>query len=218
MKLAINAKDIFDINKLQIIQDEFAVKTGVASLMTYPNGIPITAPSNFSRLCMHVIRNTPKGLANCIRSDAIIGRFNQQGPIIQPCLSGGLWDAGASINYGHQHVANWLIGQVLNEAQDIRKMMDYAYKIEADIDEFSSALSSITVMPQEKFINVGETLYLFAQYLSKYVEFRLENKPFAIQELQDKLQEIIREEPELAVLELTWEKMQQFFPISDNFD
>lgn len=212
MRLSINAKDIFNINYLQAIQDEFAVKTGVASLMTYPNGIPITAPSNFSRLCMHVIRNTPKGLANCIRSDAIIGRFNRTGPIIQPCLSGGLWDAGASINVNNQHIANWLIGQVLNEAQDIRKMMDYARKIEADIDEFSSALSTITVMPQEKFLNVGEMLYLFAQYLSKYAEFRLENKQFLVQELQDRFEEIIRHEPELIVLEPTWIKLLHSFP------
>lgn len=212
MRLTINAKDIFDVKSLQVIQDEFATKTGVASLMTYPNGIPITAPSNFSRLCMHVIRNTPKGLANCIRSDAIIGRFSRKGPIIQPCLSGGLWDAGTSINVNTQHIANWLIGQVLNEAQDIRKMMDYAHKIEADIDEFSYALSTITVMPQEKFINVGEILYIFAQYLSKYAEYKLENKAFTVQELQDKLVEIIQHEPELAVLESTWEKTQQLFP------
>jgi ligand-binding sensor protein len=214
MPSTINAKDIFNINNLQIIQDEFAVKTGVASLMTYPNGIPITAPSNFSRLCMNVIRNTPKGLANCIRSDAIIGRFNRSGPIIQPCLSGGLWDAGASINLGNQHIANWLIGQVLNEAQDIRKMMDYARKIEADIDEFSSALSTITVMPQEKFINIGEVLFLFALYLSKYAEFVLENKHFDVQELQERLDEIIHEEPDVNVLKPTWEKLQALFPVA----
>lgn len=196
MQLTINAKDVFNINNLQIIQDQFAKKTGVASLMTHPNGIPITAPSNFSRLCMHVIRNTPKGLANCIRSDAIIGRFSPKGPIVQPCLSGGLWDAGASINVGNRHIANWLIGQVMNETQDVRKMMDYAYKIEADVDEFSRALSSVKVMSQEKFINISEALFIFSGYLSKFAESTLENKPFNAHDLQNRLAEIIQAEPD----------------------
>lgn len=212
MQLTINAKEIFNINKLQIIQDQFAKQTGVASIITYPNGIPITAPSNFSRLCMHVIRNTRKGLINCIRSDAIIGRFNRNGPIIQPCLSGGLWDAGASINVGNQHIANWLIGQVMNEAQDIRKMMDYAYKIEADIDEFSRALSTVKVMSQEKFTNTSTALFIFSSYLSKFAQSTLENKSFGAQELQHELAEIVREEPDLAILQPVWEKMKELFP------
>lgn len=212
MQLTINAKDIFNINNLQIIQDQFAKKTGVASLMTHPNGIPITAPSNFSRLCMHVIRNTPKGLANCIRSDAIIGRFSRKGPIVQPCLSGGLWDAGTSINVGNRHIANWLIGQVMNETQDIRKMMDYAYKIEADVDEFSRALSTVKVMSQEKFTNTSEALFVFSGYLSKFAESALENKPFNAQELQNRLAEIIQAEPDLAVLQATWDTMEKLFP------
>lgn len=212
MQLTINANDIFNINNLQIIQDQFAKKTGVASLMTHPNGIPITAPSNFSRLCMHVIRNTPKGLANCIRSDAIIGRFSQKGPIVQPCLSGGLWDAGTSINIGNRHIANWLIGQVMNETQDIRKMMDYAYKIEADPDEFSRALSTVKVMSQEKFTSTSEALFVFSSYLSKFAESVLENKPFNVQELQHRLAEIIQEEPDLAVLQTTWDTMEKLFP------
>ncbi|MEZ5672253.1 MAG: PocR ligand-binding domain-containing protein [Thiotrichaceae bacterium] len=91
----IDFRAIFNVKHLQIIQDEFATKMEVASLMTYLNGVPVTAPSNFSQLCMNVIRNTPKGLANCVRSDTIVGRFNKEGPTIQPCFSGGLWDVAA---------------------------------------------------------------------------------------------------------------------------
>ncbi|MEZ5672254.1 MAG: hypothetical protein R3E08_07645 [Thiotrichaceae bacterium] len=53
----------------------------------------------------------------------------------------------------------------MNEAQDIRKMMDYAREIEADPEEFSRALSSVTIMDQEKFVHIGEALFLFSPLL-----------------------------------------------------
>ena len=108
----IQFSDIFILDDIQRIQDLFADATGVASVITYPDGRPITRPSNFCRLCNEIIRKTETGLTNCFKSDAEIGKPNPAGPVIQPCLSGGLWDAGASIIVGDYHIANWLIGQV----------------------------------------------------------------------------------------------------------
>src|SRR5665647_3538660 len=93
----IQFSDIFELDEIQKIQDLFSDATGVASIITHPDGIPITNPSNFRRLCIDIIRKTEKGCANCYKSDALIGRSNSTGPIVQPCLSGGLLDAGASI-------------------------------------------------------------------------------------------------------------------------
>lgn len=67
----------------------FRNSDGVASVITRPDGTPITRPSNFTTLCNQVIRQTEVGCANCYKSDAIIGRYNPSGPIIQPCKSGG---------------------------------------------------------------------------------------------------------------------------------
>jgi len=210
----INFKEIFDIKHLQTIQNEFAHSMEVASIITHPNGVPITAPSNFSRLCMNVIRNTPKGLANCMHSDAIVGRFNKNGPVVQPCLSGGLWDAGASVSAGKIHIANWLIGQVMNEEQDVRRMMDYAYKIGADVDEFSRALSLVKVMDKEKFIHISEALFLFSRYLSAFAESVLENKALDATDSRNQLTEIVEKESDLAQLYPIWDKMQTLFNYS----
>ena len=108
--LGLTFEDLFDLDEIQTIQDAFANATGVASIITQPDGRPITQPSNFCRLCRDIIRHTGKGLENCMRSDAIIGHPNPDGPIVQPCHSGGLWDGGASISAGNKHIANWLIG------------------------------------------------------------------------------------------------------------
>ncbi len=106
-------------------------------------------------------------MANCIHSDCIIGAYNPNGPTIQPCLSGGLWDSGASIKAGDKHIGNWLIGQVRNDILDEQRMIDYALEIGADIDEFRTALEEVTVMPIEKFTEISRALYLIANLLSK---------------------------------------------------
>ncbi len=159
-------EDLFNLHEIQEIQDAFAIATGVASIITDVDGKPITKASNFCYLCEHIIRKTEKGLANCYRSDAVVGRGSPNGPILQPCLSGGLWDGGASIHIGERHIANWLIGQVLDESVDQESMLAYGREIEADEEEFRNALKDVTRMPKERFAQVGQALFLIAGQLS----------------------------------------------------
>ncbi len=158
--------DLIDLVQLQKIQDAFAEATGVASIITDVDGIPITKPSNFCRLCSEVIRKTEKGCQNCMRSDAALGKLHPNGPIMQPCLSGGLWDGGTSICVGDRHIANWLIGQIRNDAQNEETMLAYAREIGADLNEFKSALDEVTVMSVEQFAKVCNALYLIARQIS----------------------------------------------------
>ena len=162
----IKFKDLFNIEDIQSIQDAFSDATGVASIITEINGTPITKPSNFCGLCNDIIRKTEIGRINCYKSDAVIGSNNPDGPIVQPCLSGALWDAGASINVGNKHIANWLIGQILDPDQDESKMLDYAKTIGADIVEYSKALKKVKRMPKEQFHKVSQALYLISKQLS----------------------------------------------------
>ncbi len=162
----ISFHDLFNLDDIQKIQDHFASSTGVASIITDIDGNPITKPSNFCRLCNDIIRKTEKGCANCHKSDAALGRVCSDGPTIQPCLSGGLWDAGASITVGGKHIANWLIGQVRDQSQSEEKIAAYARQIGADVDETISAFSEVTQMSFEKFQTISQTLYLLAKQLS----------------------------------------------------
>ena len=182
--------DIFDLYDIQRIQDLFADATGVASIITHPDGTPITRPSNFCRLCNEIIRKTDLGLANCFKSDSEIGRSNPSGPIIQPCLSGGLWDAGASIIVGGNHIANWLIGQVKNEELDHKQMLHYAEEIGADKDTFMIALEEVPVMSKEKFVKIALMLYAFTNELS--------SKAYQNRQLKQSIVERKRAEEELT--------------------
>ena len=165
--------DLFATDELQQIQDAFALSTGVASIITHPDGSPFTRPSSFRTLC-NLIRATPKGCANCFRSDAAIGRHNPSGPLLQQCLSGGLWDAGASISIAGKHVGNWLIGQVRNEAQTDTHLLAYADEIGVDRELYHAALREVPSMPLQQFRGIANNLFLFANQISEraYQNFR----------------------------------------------
>lgn len=163
---AIEFEDLFNLSDIQKLQDDFADATGVASIITRPDGSPLTKPSNFCRLCRDIIRGTEMGLTNCFRSDALIGRHKPDGPTIQTCLSGGLWDAGAAITVGGKHVANWLIGQVRDETQTEAALRAYAREIDADEDEMVRAFREVPAMSREQFDRVAKALFTLANQLS----------------------------------------------------
>lgn len=159
-------EDLFNLDEIQRLQDEFAQATGVASIITQTDGTPITAPSNFCRLCRDIIRKTEKGCVNCYKSDAAIGRFNPDGPIIQQCMSGGLWDAGAAISVGGNHIANWLIGQVRDETQTEERIRLYALEIGGDEEAAVEAFREVPSMSRAKFEQVAQALFTLANHLS----------------------------------------------------
>lgn len=162
----LNFEDIFDIEELQKIQDAFATATGLGSIITDLDGRPITRPSNFCRLCTEIIRGTEKGLANCMKSNSLIGKSFSNVPVSRQCFSGGLWDGGAVICVGDQHIANWLIGQVLLEEADEQEILKYAKEIGADEGKFKSALAEVTRMPKDQFEKICDALFLIARQFS----------------------------------------------------
>jgi PAS domain S-box-containing protein len=159
-------EDLFNLEDIQRLQDEFASATGVASIITHTDGTPITRPSHFCRLCKDIIRKTRKGRANCYESDAVIGRLSPEGPTIQPCMSGGLWDAGAGISVGGRHIANWLIGQVRDATQTEDKMRAYALEIGADESALIQAFREVPSMSRERFAQIARVLFTLSNQLS----------------------------------------------------
>jgi len=164
--IPMNFNDLFNLEEIQRIQDAFALATGVASIITDTRGVPITSPSNFTDLCLNIIRTTPQGLANCHRSDAVLGKGNPDGPLVQTCMSGGLLDGGAGIYVGGHHVGNWLVGQVLDDSADPERMMSYAREIGADEEEYREALAKVNRMSGEQFEKVCNALFHIAGQLS----------------------------------------------------
>ncbi len=202
----IKLADLFNLEEIQKIQDAFAAATGVASIITDMQGRPLTGPSNFSNLCENIIRQTPRGNLNCQRSDAAIGAKCIDGPWIQPCLSGGLFDAGASIRVGEQPIAIWLVGQVYDESFEEDKMVEYADEIGVDRELFRENLRKVKRMSQEQFRNIVTALNLFAQQLSTLALQNIQQareiaerqqKDTALKETNNKLNALIQAIPDV---------------------
>jgi len=157
--------DIIDRDELQKIQDAFSNATGLASLITSPEGTPISKESNFTQLCK-MIRGTTIGMKNCRYSDALIGKGSDGHPSIHACLSCGLLDAGTPIIVGGIHIANWLIGQVRTKETDEKAVAAYADDIGADRDAFMKAFSEVPMIELKRFDQIVESLSVIAGDLS----------------------------------------------------
>jgi len=190
----VSFEDLFDLDEIQLLQDEFAQASGVGMLLTRPDGTPITQPSNFCRLCSDIVRRTPEGRERCERSDSILGAFHEGGPFIHTCLSAGLWGAGATIVLGGRHIANWLIGQVRNETQNEMEMRAYAREIGIDSDDFVEAFLEVPQMSFEKFERIAWALHTLAHMLSRFAYQNVQQARFITE--KEKAQEALRENEE----------------------
>ena len=159
-------EELFDLKEIQRIQDEFASATSVASIITHLDGTPITHPSRFTRFCQDFVRATEKGCLNCRKSDVALGRLYPEGPIVQPCLSGRLWEASVNIIVGGQHIANWLIGQVRDGTQTEKDVLTYARELDLNEQTFIQAFREVPVMSQEQFNKIAKALFTLANQLS----------------------------------------------------
>lgn len=193
--------EVFDLRKLQQIQDAFAASTGVASLITDTSGRAITKPSNFSRLCT-LIRSTESGLACCMNSDRVVGRPNPTGPNIQPCLSSGLIDAGASIYFGDKHVANWLVGQVIIDEQQKEVILRQAVENGTVSTAFRAALDEVVYMPLDRFTNISRFLFIMANQLSS-LAIQGAHQMIEIQERRRAEMALLAEQAKLAKVNAT---------------
>ena len=159
-------EELFDLKEIQRIQDEFASATNVASIITHLDGTSITQPSRFTRFCQDFVRASEKGCMNCRKSNVALGRLYREGPIVQPCLTGGLWEASVNIVVGGQHIANWLIGQVRDGTQTEQNVLTYARELGLNEQAFMQAFSEVPVMSQEQFQKIAKALFTLANQLS----------------------------------------------------
>ncbi len=164
---ALKFGDIFNLDEIQQLQDLFSDATGVASIITHPDGTPITKPSHFCRLCEEIIRKTGKGLSKCYLTAASHGLQSASDRTSSTCLIAGLQETGTIITVGGRHIANWMIGQVRNEDLDEVSLNKYADEIGANREDFMAALNEVPVMSTQQFDKISKMLAAFARGISE---------------------------------------------------
>jgi PAS domain S-box-containing protein len=158
--------DLFNIDDIQKIQDTFANATGIASIITDVEGNPITKPSNFCELCQRIINENDRELTYCLMSRNQDEYENLSDDKKSFCFCRDFLDGKAEIMIGNRHIANWLIGQVLEGKPDISKFEHYAEEIGIELPELEEYLGKITIMTKSRFELICDTLYQIANQLS----------------------------------------------------
>ncbi|MBE5937500.1 MAG: diguanylate cyclase [Lachnospiraceae bacterium] len=166
--------DLFDIEEIQRIQDEVAYTLHVGSVIVEPDGTPITRPSNFCSFCYDIIRSSSIGCENCKKSDRYLGR-PCEGPIISPCLSANLLDAGCSIIVNGKHIASWMLGQVRNaDNQSDEDNAEYANALGIDPEIYSREYKKLPSMTIEEFRHIANLIFIITSQLSKLAAHNLQ--------------------------------------------
>ncbi|MFZ4520436.1 MAG: PAS domain S-box protein [Bacteroidales bacterium] len=164
---AFGFSDIFNLEEIQELQDLFSDASGVASVITHPDGTRITRPSNFSRFCLSQVCKTEHENADCFFSNTHHGNCNSETPVKRRCASCGLLDAKACISVGGKHIANWIIGQVRSKEPIDQDHFQAPQQHGICHEEYLSALKEVPVMSDEQFSKVTRMLQAFSRELSE---------------------------------------------------
>ncbi len=160
-------EDLFNIDDLQHIQDDFSNAMGVASVITRLDGTPTTQYSNFTRFCGSMIRANTKGCVDCISINADISNLSVDGrPYTIPCPNTQLMHASAPIMVGGKHIANWLVGQVRLNGTGPQTALEYSRRLGMDEAEAVLAFDEIPEVTEEQFEKVTRALFTLSTYLS----------------------------------------------------
>ncbi|MBN1624053.1 MAG: PocR ligand-binding domain-containing protein [Clostridia bacterium] len=168
-------REIFGAEKLQVIQEAFTLATGFAAVFADVQGNRITKSSGECRLCTNIIKRTEIGLMKCLESDHLFTTATENVQI-RKCLGSGLIDAVVWIKLFGRPIGKWCIGQVMDEKEDIEKMLGYADVIGVSREEYRNALNEVKRFSMEQIENTCRYLDVSGKMLSDMAESDIANR------------------------------------------
>ncbi len=158
--------DLIDADTLATIEEAFCEMTEMAAGISDPQGIRITAPYNESKFCQ-LVKNTPAGRARCERCDrqGVMMAKEKQSAVFYICHT-GMVDFAVPIIIQGQTLGCLLGGQILTEAPDEQNAIQTAHEINADPQEYLSAIRQIRVFTKQQLTDAAEFLCTLSNILS----------------------------------------------------
>lgn len=159
--------DLLDLEYLEEVQYKISNILGIASVVVDLDGIPITKPTGFTNLC-RLIRSTKKGERYCTISDKNLGEeaAKKGGYVIRKCDSLGLLDAACPIYIDGIHIANFLIGQIVQDEIPKEQIMEFAHEVGLDPDELIGAYNALPKMDLDLLNKAAQLLEVFSNEVS----------------------------------------------------
>lgn len=164
---SLSLTDIIELEVLQDLQDSFAQTFNMPSIIYGPDGTPLTQPSCFSTFCA-LVRSTKKGAAKCEAFDAHLIRSLRENPqptIRHGCALNNMVTGTVPIIIHDHHLANWGIGQMIDQEIDLVEVRNYALSIGIEQEKLVEAARTLVPVEEKTFSRVVE----FLQILSKQV-------------------------------------------------
>lgn len=160
--------DLLEVNVLQQIQDGFSQFTGMASIITDTEGIPVTKGSGFTKFCAQLTRKTELGNRRCEKCDrdGALLALKEGKPAVYSCHA-GLVDYAAPIMLDGQFIGCVVGGQIRTGEIDLDFVRKYADELGIDRDAYVQAVSEIKLLSQTAVTEAARFLSEIAQAMSR---------------------------------------------------
>lgn len=159
--------DLFYLEKLQKFQDSFARAFNLSSIITDPDGNPITEPSNYNNIC-GTFQHNGYGEKHCFQLYKNIGQTssNSNQPENRKCGNCGLIHAGTPIIIEGKHIGTWIIGHCRLDNTEIEFGDELTAKSGIDNDRIKKEFSNIPIMTESQFNHILNLLMIFTEEIS----------------------------------------------------
>ncbi len=163
----IHLSDLISIDTLKEIQEAFSNLTGMASMTTDADGVPLTKSSTFRSFCRKHTQKSYEGNLLCQHCHVTAAEsFLEEGEIgAQPCHAGILEFAAPIIANG-KFVGGFIGGQILTAPPDEEKIRALAKKLDIDPDEYYEAAKQVPVVSQKEIDAAASFMCTIANVLS----------------------------------------------------
>lgn len=157
--------DLFQAEEIQRVQDAFAIASNVASVISAPDGTPLTRPSNFDEFFAALLHGRDSVETGHVFPPAALRPPAATAPSVHVCPETGLLYAGMPIVVGGIHVANWIIGQVRDEDTDGGQALALAGRLGVDTEAVGVALGRMPRMSRTRFGAIADSMALIAGHV-----------------------------------------------------
>ncbi len=167
---SIQLLDLIKKERLDEILQGFTEVSGVASVITTPDGHPITESHNFTSFCQKFCRSTEEGQKKCYESDSYGGAksLELKEPFVYKCLNAGLIDGGVPIIVEGYHLANFVCGQVQEEPMTSEEAIRRARAIGiTDIEGYLEELGKVPQMTRVRLLTIVNFMSAITRNISE---------------------------------------------------
>ena len=178
-------RNIIDVEKLQELQDQFALATGITVFVADVEGESVTKVSGATDFCAKQTRSCPEGLERCTQC-------KKDG--VAACHA-GLMEFSVDITVGEEVVGKVIGGGVFTAEPDEDKYRALAGELGLDSDAYVRAMRKVPVVNEESAVAAAN---MFAMSVNNFVNLGYistvtEKKVEAFNAEMDKAQTAVRE-------------------------